>query len=311
MARRRRGRPVNGMLVLDKPQGISSSDAVQQVKRLYGAQKVGHTGSLDPLATGVLPLCFGQATKFSQFLLASHKKYWVRIKLGVSTDTGDSEGDVTDEKDARHIGAEDVELRLQSFRGDIKQVPSMFSALKHQGQPLYKLARQGIEIEREARSITVFSNELVDFGMSDDRGHIEIELEIHCSKGTYVRTIAQDLGELLQVGAHVTALRRREAGPFQESDSVTLEFLEQEREHGSLDRFLQPIASAVGQWPEVVLTDATSFYLRQGQPVLIPRAPTSGWVRLSELRGDEAEFLGVGEVLDDGRVAPRRLMVSS
>lgn len=311
MARRRHGRPVNGMLVLDKPQGISSSDAVQQVKRLYGAQKVGHTGSLDPLATGVLPLCFGQATKFSQFLLSSHKKYWVRIKLGVSTDTGDSEGDVTGEKDARHISAEDVELRLQSFRGDIKQVPSMFSALKHKGQPLYKLARQGIEIEREARSITVFSNELVNFGMCDDDGHIEIELEIHCSKGTYVRTIAQDLGELLQVGAHVTALRRTEAGPFQESDSVTLDFLEQQREHGSLDKFLQPIASAVGQWPEVVLTDATLFYIRQGQPVLVPRAPTSGWVRLSELRGDEAEFLGVGEVLDDGRVAPRRLMVSS
>ena len=306
MARRRKGRPVNGILIINKPQGISSSDAVQQVKRLYGAQKVGHTGSLDPLATGVLPMCFGEATKFSQFLLSSDKKYWTRIKLGVATDTGDSDGEVIATKDASHITGKDVEAALPQFRGEIKQVPSMYSALKHKGQPLYKLARQGIEVEREARCITVFSNELA--AVDGD----QIELELHCSKGTYVRTIAEELGAALGVGAHVTALHRRSAGPFVEEDMVTIEFLQNERDEGaSLDKFLRPIASAVGQWPEVVLTDASAFYIRQGQPVQVSHAPTSGWVRLSEkTSGEDNTFLGVGEVLDDGRVAPRRLVAT-
>ena len=302
MARRRRGRPVDGMLIVDKPQGLSSNDVVQKAKRLYGAQKVGHTGSLDPLATGVLPLCFGEATKFSQFLLASDKKYWVRIQLGITTETGDADGEVIARSEASHLTADDIEGVLPKFRGEIEQVPSMYSALKHNGQPLYKLARQGIEVEREARRVNVFSNELVDFS------ECSFELEIHCSKGTYVRTIAEEIGKALNVGAHVTALRRRAAGPFVEDDVVTLDFLEEEREKGSLDKFLMPIASAVGQWPEVKLTDATSFYLKQGQPVLVPHAPTSGWVRLCENNGQEDSFLGVGEVLDDGRVAPRRLV---
>jgi len=296
---------VNGVLILNKPKGISSSDAVQQVKRLYGAQKVGHTGSLDPLATGVLPLCFGEATKFSQYLLTSDKKYWARIKLGVATNTGDAEGETISTTDASHIVKKDVENALQKFRGEIQQVPSMFSALKYKGQPLYKLARQGIEVEREARCITIFSNELIKFEGD------ELELELHCSKGTYIRTIAEDLGAALGVGAHVVALHRRAAGPFNESDMVTLEFLQQELEEGSLDKFLRPIASTVGQWPEVVLSDATAFYLRQGQPVQVANAPTQGWVRLSENSNSEDNlFLGVGEVLDDGRIAPRRLVAS-
>ncbi|MDG2276684.1 MAG: tRNA pseudouridine(55) synthase TruB [Pseudomonadales bacterium] len=303
MARRRRGRPVNGMLIVDKPQGISSNDVVQKAKRLFGAQKVGHTGSLDPLATGVLPLCFGEATKFSQFLLSSDKKYWVRIKLGVATDTGDADGEVIARSEASHVTAVDVEGTLNSFRGDIEQIPSMFSALKHNGQPLYKLARQGIEVPREARCVHIFSNELVGF---DD---CQFELNIHCSKGTYVRTIAEEIGKALNVGAHVTALRRVSAGPFDEDDLVSLDRLETERENGSLDKFLMPTASAVGQWPKVRLTDATSFYLKQGQPVLVPHAPSGGWVRLCELNGQEESFLGVGEVLDDGRIAPRRLVV--
>lgn len=293
------------MLILNKPKGISSSDAVQQVKRLYGAQKVGHTGSLDPLATGVLPLCFGEATKFSQYLLSSDKKYWTRLKLGVATNTGDAEGEIVSTADASHIVKQDVENALQQFRGDIQQVPSMFSALKHKGQPLYKLARQGIEVERKARCITIFRNELINFDGD------ELELELHCSKGTYIRTIAEDLGAALGVGAHVIALHRRAAGPFDEAHMVTLEFLQQELEKGSLDKFLRPTASTVGQWPEVVLSDATAFYLRQGQPVQVANAPTQGWVRLSENSNGEANvFLGVGEVLDDGRVAPRRLVAS-
>jgi len=295
---------VNGVLVLDKPQGISSSDAVQQVKRLFAAQKVGHTGSLDPLATGVLPLCFGEATKFSQFLLSSDKKYWTRIKLGVATETGDSDGEIFAQQDASHVTQDDVEAVLPQFRGDIKQVPSMYSALKHKGQPLYKLARQGIEVEREARCVSIFSNELVQFADG------LFELEIHCSKGTYIRTIAEDIGAALGVGAHVVALHRRAAGPFDESDMVSMDTLQSQRDKGeSLDKFLQPIASAVGQWPEVVLSDATAFYVRQGQPVQVAHAPTQGWVRLSERsNSEENRFLGVGEVLDDGRIAPRRLV---
>ncbi len=305
MGRRRRGRDVSGILVLDKPQGFSSNDAVQKAKRLFNARKVGHTGALDPLATGVLPLCFGEATKFSQYLLASDKKYLATLKLGVATDSGDADGTVTDTRPVAGIDAARVEEALRFFRGDLDQVPSMFSAVKHQGQPLYKLARQGIEIEREARRIRIFSNELVSL-----EGE-ELVLSIHCSKGTYVRTIAQELGEQLGCGAHVTALRRTAAGPYTEADLVTFDTLEAALQHGSLDRFLLPVDSAVGDWPEVKLNNDTAYYLRQGQPVIVPHAPSTGWVRLSE-QVDEGttRFLGVGEVLDDGRVAPRRLVVN-
>ena len=304
-ARRRRGRPVHGVLVIDKPQGMTSNGAVQKAKRLYGARKVGHTGNLDPLATGVLPLCFGEATKFSQYLLASDKRYWSRIKLGVTTDTGDADGKVLCRRSATAVGRTEVEAALASFRGPIKQVPSMFSAIKHQGQPLYKLARQGIEVEREARDAIIHSNELTAFAGD------EFELEIHCSKGTYVRTIAADLGEALGCGAHVTALRRRQAGPYDEGDLVTFAELERMRlqEGRSLDPLLLPASSAVREWPEVRLPKDTAYYLRQGQPVLAAHAPTRGWVRLAEaVADDEALFFGVGEILDDGRIAPRRLV---
>ena len=301
--RRRRGRPVNGVLVIDKPQGMTSNEAVQKAKQLYAAQKVGHTGNLDPLATGVLPLCFGEATKFSQYLLTSDKRYWSRIKLGVATDTGDAEGKVLRRRSAA-VGRTEVEAALAHFRGPIQQVPSMFSAIKHKGQPLYKLARQGIEVERQAREAMIYRNELTAF-----QGD-ELELEIHCSKGTYVRTIAADLGERLGCGAHVTALRRRQAGPYDERDLVTFAQLERIRLHegGSLDPLLQPASSAVRQWPEVRLAKDNAYHLRQGQPVLAPHAPTSGWVRLAEAVGEQARFFGVGEVLQDGRIAPRRLV---
>ena len=173
MARKRKGRPVNGVLVLDKPPGISSNDAVQQAKRLFGAQKVGHTGSLDPLATGVLPLCFGEATKFSQYLLDADKKYWTRIKLGVTTQTGDADGEVITELDASAISQLQVVDALKKFVGEIQQIPPMYSALKHQGQPLYKLARQGIEVERAPRTVTVYSAELFRMHCT------EIELAVH------------------------------------------------------------------------------------------------------------------------------------
>jgi len=302
--RARRGRRVDGLVVIDKPQGMTSNEAVQKAKRLFGAQKVGHTGNLDPLATGVLPLCFGEATKFSRYLLASDKRYWARIKLGVATDTGDADGKVVCERSAVAVRRADVEAVLDHFRGRIQQVPSMFSAIKHQGQPLYKLARQGLEVEREARTAVIYSNELAVFDGD------ELELEIHCSKGTYVRTLAEDLGERLGCGAHVTALRRRQAGPYDERDLVTFAELERMRnqEGGSLDSLLLPLSSAVREWPQVQLSPDAAYHVRQGQPVLAPHAPTCGWVRLAEAGDGAARFLGVGEVLDDGRIAPRRLV---
>src|SRR5262249_13380945 len=199
MVRRPRGRDVSGMIVVDKPSGASSNDAVQRAKQLYRAQKVGHTGSLDPLATGVLPLCFGEATKFSQYLLDSDKKYWVRIKLGVRTDSGDADGQVVETREVVDIDAAAVERVLEQFRGEIEQVPSMFSAIKHQGQPLYKLARRGIEIERKSRPVTIYSNELVAFEGD------EFELEIHCSKGTYVRTLADEICKKLRCVPHLSS----------------------------------------------------------------------------------------------------------
>ncbi len=302
MARQRRGRAIDGVLIVDKPRGISSNDAVQRAKRLFCAQKVGHTGSLDPLATGVLPLCFGEATKFSQFLLDSDKRYWTRIKLGVTTETGDADGEIVERADASEITQAAVLEALKQFRGEIQQVPSMYSALKHQGQPLYKLARQGIEVERKARSVTVFSNEMV--AMEGD----ELELELHCSKGTYVRTIAEDLGKLLGCGAHVGALRRRSAGPFSEDQAVTFAALEELADETALDKQLRPTSSAVQHWPEIQLVADTAYYLRQGQAVQVARAPTEGWVKIFETNEGARTFIGVGEVQTDGRIAPRRLV---
>ena len=303
MKKRNRGRNVSGILIVDKETGSSSNDVVQFAKRLYGARKVGHTGSLDPLATGVLPLCFGEATKFSQYLLSSDKIYLARIKLGVATASGDSEGDIISERPVPELTDERVECELDAFRGEISQIPSMFSALKHKGQPLYKLARQGIEVEREARKVTVFSNELIE------RTEDTLLLKIHCSKGTYVRSIAEDLGEALDCGGHVIELRRLQAGPFGESDLVSIPQLEQAKEQGGLDGLLKPVSSAVSQWPEVQLSSNSTFYVRQGQPVQVAHAPTEGWVRLMEETGkDGGAFIGVGEIMDDGRVAPRRLV---
>ena len=303
MARKPRGRDVNGVIVLDKPAGMSSSDAVQHVKRRFAARKVGHTGSLDPLATGVLPLCLGDATKFSQYLLNSDKRYLADIRMGVATDSGDADGQVLAERPVAGVDLKRVDAALDAFRGQIEQVPSMFSAVKHQGKPLYKLARQGIEVEREARPVSIYHNRIVAL-----EGTL-LTLDIHCSKGTYVRTIAHDLGEALGCGAHVEALRRTQAGPYGEDDLATMGEIDAARDEHRLDELLRPVSSTVGQWPQVSLAGAPAFYLKQGQPVLVPHAPTAGWVRLVEGTDDEGTFIGVGEILDDGRVAPRRLIV--
>ncbi len=224
MARRRTGRPVNGILLLDKPSGMTSNGALQAVKRLYFAAKAGHTGSLDPLATGVLPLCFGEATKFSQYLLDSDKGYRSTFIFGVTTATGDADGEVTGRSDAGGLGQTEVEAALERFRGAIEQVPSMYSAIKKDGKPLYQLARQGIEVEREARRVTVHELVLEAFRPGPQP---EADLYIRCSKGTYVRSIAEDLGAALGVGAHVGVLRRVEAGPFQAGQCISLAALQE------------------------------------------------------------------------------------
>lgn len=288
---------------MDKPAGISSNDVVQQAKRLFGAQKVGHTGSLDPLATGVLPLCFGEATKFSQYLLDADKTYWTRIRLGVSTETGDADGEVIAQVDATAITQTQVSDALETFVGEIEQIPSMYSALKHQGQPLYKLARQGIEVERAPRTVTIYSAELLQFAEA------YIELRVHCSKGTYIRSLAEDLGAALGCGGHVSALRRLAAGPYAEAQAVTLEQVSVIGDPQEMDALLLPVASAVGSWPSVRLHEDTAHYVRQGQPVQVAHAPTDGWVQIFE-SAEEDRFLGVGEVLTDGRIAPRRLVAS-
>jgi tRNA pseudouridine55 synthase len=307
VARRRRGRPVDGILILDKPPGVSSNRALQMVKRLYGAAKAGHTGSLDPLATGVLPLCFGEATKFSQFLLDADKAYQSTFILGVATATGDAEGEVLETSAASAITEADVSRALEAFRGEIEQVPSMFSAIKQNGQPLYKLARQGIEVERKARKVVIKQLELRAFRDGDKP---EADIYLECSKGTYVRSIAEDLGAALGCGAHVSALRRTRAGPFSIDDSVsmtTLEALKSNEQMAEMDALLLPADTALGGLPLVRLTESGGYYIRQGQPVQVPNAPSDGMVRVALETG---EFLGIGEILDDGRVAPRRLIVT-
>jgi tRNA pseudouridine55 synthase len=307
MGRRQRNshlRPVNGILLLDKPAGITSNAALQAVKKLYRARKAGHTGSLDPLATGLLPICFGEATKISGFLLDADKDYQVTCKLGERTTTGDAEGELLEQRPAEGVTEKDVRRVMEGFIGDIEQIPPMYSALKHKGERLYKLARQGIEVEREARQVTILEMELLAFSPP------QVTFMVHCSKGTYVRTLMEDIGEMLGCGAHVVGLRRLGVGPFDDIGMVDMESLEALAAGGmsglaGLDKLLLPLESGLAQWPGIRLSGDAAFYLRQGQPVLVPNAPTDGWVRLYE---GETQFLGMGEILDDGRVAPRRLM---
>lgn len=295
-------RTVNGILLLDKPTGMTSNAALQTVKRLFKAQKAGHGGSLDPIASGSLPIFFGEATKLSQFLLEADKHYVLSVQLGIRTESGDSEGNVISRMEVPNFAEESLEEIFDRFRGDIFQIPSMFSAIKHKGQPLYKLARQGIEVEREARPITIYSLELLSFNRNG------FSLDVKASKGTYIRTLVDDIGQALGCGAHVTSLRRLSAGPYNEEQMVELAHLQEIETKGGLsklDDYLLPVDSSVSCMPNLKLSEAAAYYLRQGQPVIVPYAPTEGWVRLV-LRDNR--FLGVGEILEDGRVAPRRLM---
>lgn len=302
--RRRHGRDLTGIILLDKPVGLGSTQALQRVKNLFQARKGGHTGSLDRLASGLLPLCFGEATKISGFLLNADKRYRSTFRLGVVTNTGDAEGEVIERHDAAELNEREILRVLAEFTGPIEQVPPMHSAIKHQGQRLYKLAHQGLTVERQPRSVTIYRLELLGFG--DGR----LQVEVDCSKGTYIRTLAEDIGKRLGCGGSVETLHRFGAGPFEAKDMISLGELEERAESGlaALDELLLPIEAAVAHWPGVSLPDAVAYYLRRGQPVLVPHAPTEGWVRIFA-GGDR--FVGIGEVLDDGRVAPRRLMNAS
>ncbi|THE60510.1 tRNA pseudouridine(55) synthase TruB [Vibrio parahaemolyticus] len=309
MARRRKGRPINGVILLDKPTGISSNDALQKVKRIYFAEKAGHTGALDPLATGMLPICLGEATKFSQFLLDSDKRYRVIAKLGERTNTSDSDGEVVETRPV-DVTLEKLEACIEKFRGESDQVPSMFSALKYQGKPLYEFARKGIEVPRESRKITVY--EIILHRFEGD----EVEMEVHCSKGTYIRTIVDDLGEMLGCGAHVTMLRRTAVAKYPYEKMVTLEQLNEllEQAHREeiaprelLDPLLMPMDTAVEDLPEVNLIPELADMVQHGQPVQVLGAPEQGSLRLT--MGEERLFIGVGEMNDDGKIAPKRLVV--
>ena len=299
MGRKKKGRAVHGVVLLDKPLKISSNHALQRVKRLFDANKAGHTGSLDPLASGMLPICLGEATKVSAFLLDADKTYRFKCQLGSKTATGDAEGEVIESRPFEHIKQADIEKYLPELTGDIMQVPPMYSALKKDGQRLYDLARQGIEVERKARPVTIYSLELISF----ENG--EIELETRCSKGTYVRTLAEDLGEKLGCGAFVTELRRTSVGPYK-SEMLTLDQLMEIAEGGfdALDDVMLEIDSGIDDWPIVELDADSAYYIKLGQPVQIARAPTEGLVRISD--GDD--FIGIGKINDDGRVAPKRMM---
>ncbi len=304
MARRSRKprgyRDVDGILLLDKPLGLSSNKALQAARNLFKANKAGHTGSLDPLATGLLPVCFGEATKFSSFLLDSSKSYRAQCQLGQTSSTGDGEGELSEQREVR-ITHEQLQRVLTDFTGTIAQVPPMHSAVKHDGQRLYALARQGVEVERASREIQIYRLDLLAF--ADDR----LELDIHCSKGTYIRTLVEDIGEALGCGAYLAGLERTGVEPFWTERRYSLDELraidaDAER---SLDDCLLPMETALAEFPAVELDTNLTFYLKQGQPVQVPRAPINGYVRLID---EDQGFIGVGHILSDGRVAPKRML---
>lgn len=295
--RPRGGDAVSGILLLDKPAGVTSNGALQRAKTLLGAGKGGHTGSLDPIATGLLPLCFGESTKVSGFFLDSDKRYWTRIRLGRATSTGDSEGETVFETRAT-ASERQVSKALNRFRGAFDQTPPMYSAVKKGGQPLYKLARLGIEVEREPKRVNVYSLELTAFDGRD------LELDIRSSRGFYVRALAHDLGEALDVGGHVTALRRLAVGSLSIEHAVTLERLAALDGADERRKILLPPDTGLSHVPRIDLSVDAAFYLVRGQTVSVGRVPKEGWVRLYS---DATGFLGLGAVTDDGRIAPRRL----
>ena len=300
---RKRGRDIHGVFLLDKPQGMSSNDIMQKVKRIFQANKAGHTGALDPLATGMLPICLGEATKFSQFLLDADKRYLVTAKLGERTDTSDAEGQIVETREVK-VKTPEILTALEQFRGEILQVPTMFSALKHNGKPLYEYARQGITVEREARPITIFELNFIEYNAP------YLTLEVHCSKGTYIRTLVDDLGEALGCGAHITMLRRTAVADYPTEkmlDWHALQSLAEQQDLALLDALLLPMDTAVAKLPTLTLDESQTQGIGFGQRVKFDN-PNSlqGQVRLFS---NENRFLGVAVIDENNVIRPQRLVV--
>lgn len=287
------GEQIDGVLILDKPTGITSNRALQIVKRLFNAKKAGHTGSLDPLATGLLPICFGEATKYSQFLLDADKRYEVTAQLGVITDSGDADGKILQERQILQIDRAEFNVVVEKFLGEIEQVPSMFSALKYQGKPLYELARQGISIERKSRKITIFDiviNALTATTFS---------LTVHCSKGTYIRSLVEDIGLALGCGAHVTKLRRIAAGPFTAAQMIPIDNVTKQSELLPVDIMLQHL-------PQLILNSEMTTQLQQGKIVGVQDATTAA--AMARIYNEQNQFIGVCAIDSLGRLTPQRLL---
>jgi tRNA pseudouridine55 synthase len=301
--RNKKGRNITGIVIIDKPTGRSSNHVLQQVKRLFDAKKAGHTGALDPLATGVLPICLGEATKVSSYLLDADKRYHVTCQLGIVTDTGDADGTVLSTSKIPKFTEQDLFDLLPEFIGEQEQVPPMFSALKYQGQPLYKLARQGIEIERKSRPITIYDIHLLSLSATS------FTLDVTCSKGTYIRTLVEDISHKLGSAGHVTMLRRVSASGYKLEQAITVEHLERIAEQGlaTIDNELLPTENALPDWPSIFATDEMVNALRHGQTIKVNQLFEGEKVRL--FNGNK-QFIGLGEMTEQGIVSPKRVFVA-
>ena len=298
--RQSKGRTLNGLLLLDKSSGKSSNRALQKVKRIYNAAKAGHTGTLDPLATGLLVICFGRATKISEFLLSADKRYEVTFKLGVTTTSGDADGQILAQQDASPITEEQIKSAASTLTGQIEQVPPMVSALKHEGKRLYDLARQGVEVKREPRKVTIYLFELIN------KQQNIVSMQVHCSKGTYIRTLVEDLGKSLSCGAHVTKLRRTALGPFINPEMHTLQELEQLAEKGevALDKLLLATDVALKKYPAISIDTTTMLDLQHGRTIQLPNFPKNGRARIYD---ENMKFYGIASVSETGKLAVKCL----
>ena len=306
MPRKRKRRQITGIFLLDKEKGLTSNKALQQIKHLFEAQKAGHTGSLDPLATGVLPICFGQATKFSRFLLDAEKTYEATIVLGVTTESGDTEARVVQTRPIKNLNRDRIESILKKYLGRTQQIPSMFSALKVNGERLYKLARKGIKVDRDPRDIEVYELNLLSLDGNEAR------LFIRCSKGTYVRTLVEDIGESLGCGAHVRELRRLRVASLSIKDCFTFEsILAFRKKNELLDAKLLPIDSALSGWPKIFVPENSLTSLRHGKTISVEGFAPLGFVTIySKSSNLPDEFLGIGESLANGRLSPKKMLVN-
>ena len=296
MSRRKSGLDIHGIVLLDKPIGISSNRALQKVRGIYQARKAGHTGSLDPFATGMLPICLGEASKTAAFMLAASKQYHATARLGEATTTGDIEGEIIQTCPVPDIDDERVNQTLKQFMGEIKQIPPMYSALKHEGRPLYEYARAGIEIDRPARTITIHELDLLRWQPPD------LIFDVFCSKGTYIRTLAEDIAKALGSCAHLVKLRRLVVEPFAAFPMQTLEQLQQARDHGTLRDFLLPVDVGLVDWPRVDLDEDQQSKFKHGNQVFLSTdGLKSGNTRVY---GSEKNLLGLAEYCTDGILRP-------